>query len=329
MIVRRREFVILLASAGIGWPRVACGQPASRRPLIGFPDGKSQSSGQALTSAFLQGLKELGYEEGRSIDIAYRFADGRDERLPELAEELVGLNPAVIVAPGVNAAVAGRKVTTTIPIVSWALADAQHLGLVESYARPGRNVTGITPYIEGLPAKQMELAREVVPAARKVGLVGNTNDPKAPPQRHELEEAGRSLNVKVIFSELRNLETLDATMQFLAGERVDIVIVLQTAMTLSERQHIAAAAVANRLPTVFGYRENIDAGGLISYGVNLRWCSHRAAAYVDKILRGSMPGDLPLEFPPRLEMAINLRTAKILGLTVPPTLIARADEVIE
>jgi len=327
--MKRREFVILLPGAVLGWARAACGQPISSRPLIAFLDGKSQSSGEGLTNAFQRGLRELGYDEGRNIEVVYRFADGRDERLPALAEELVRLNPAVIVAPGVNAAVAAKNVTAKIPIVSWALADAVHLGLVESFARPGKNITGITPYVEGLPAKQMELARDVVPAATKVGLLGNTTDPKAPPQRHELEEAGQALRVKVVFSELRNSEEIESAMGLLASQRVDVVIILQTALTLSERQRIAASAVANHLPTVFGYRENVDAGGLISYGVNLRWCSHRAATYVDKILRGAVAGDLPLEFPTRLEMTINSRTAKTLGLAIPPALLARADEIIE
>src|SRR5262245_894085 len=204
--MKRREFVNLLGGAavawplaGLGWARTASGQPASGRPLIGFLDGKSQTSGEGLTRSFQQGLRELGYDEGRNIEIVYRFADGRDDRLPALAEELVRLHPAVIVAPGVNAAVATKNVTARIPIVSWALADAIHLNLVESHARPGRNVTGIIPYVEGLPAKQMEIAREVVPAASKVGVLGNTNDPKGPPQRRELEDAGHSLKVKVIF----------------------------------------------------------------------------------------------------------------------------------
>jgi len=194
--MRRRQFITLLWGAAAAWPLMARAQRPSDRPLIGFLDGKSQSSGQGLISAFQQGLHELGYDEGHTIDIVYRFADGRDERLPALAEELVQLKPAVIVAPGVNAAVVAKHATTTIPIVSWALADAIHLGLVASYAHPGGNVTGITPYVDGLPAKQLELAREVVPSTGKVGLLGNMNDPKAPPQRQELEDAAQALNVQ-------------------------------------------------------------------------------------------------------------------------------------
>jgi len=307
---------------------MARAQRPSGRPLIGLLAGARQSSIEGILSAFREGLRELGYDEGRNIDIVSRFADGRDERLPALAEELVRLQPTVIMAPGVNAVVAVQHVTTTIPIVSWALADAVHLGLVASYAHPGGNVTGITPYVDGLPAKQMELARAVVPGAGKVGLLGNMNDPKAPPQRQELEDAARSLAVTVSVPELGTPEDLDGAIRFLASERVEVVIVLQTGMTLSERRHIAALAIAHRLPTVFGYREHVEDGGLISYGVDQRWCSRRAAAYVHKILHGTAPGDLPVEFPTRLQLVVNLKTAKALGLTIPPMLLVQADEVI-
>jgi len=327
--MRRRQFITMLGGAAATWPLTARAQRPSERPLIGLVSGARQSSTQGILSAFREGLRELGYDEGRNIDIVSRFADGRDERLPALAEELVRLQPALIVPPGVNAAVSVEHVTTTIPIVSWALADAVHLGLVASYAHPGGNVTGITPYVDGLPAKQMELARAVVPGAGKVGLLGNMNDPKAPPQRQEIEDAARSLEVTVIVPELRNPEDLDGALRLLAGERVDVVIVLQTTMTLSEGWHIAALAIAHRLPTVFGYRENVDAGGLISYGVDQRWCSRRAAAYVHKILHGTAPGDLPVEFPTKLIMVVNLKTAKALGLTMPPALLFQADEVIK
>jgi putative ABC transport system substrate-binding protein len=308
---------------------MARAQRSNERPLIGLLAGAKQSSIEGILSAFREGLRELGYDEGRNLDIVSHFADSRDERLPALAEELVRLHPALIVAPGVNAVVAVKHVTTTIPIVSWALADAVHLGLVASYAHPGGNVTGITPYVDGLPAKQLELARAVVPGAGKVGLLGNMNDPKAPPQRQELEDAARSLAVTVIVPELHTPEDLDGAMRFLAGERVDVVIVLQTTMTLSERRRIAALALAHRLPTVFGYREHVEDGGLISYGVDQRWCSRRAAAYVHKILQGTAPGDLPVEFPTKLTTVVNLKTAKALGITLPATLLLQADEVLQ
>ena len=326
--MKRRDFVTLLGAA-FAWPREVLGQLAGDRPLIAYFAGGRQLVVADLVNAFREGLKQLGYDEGRNIQIVYRFAEGRVDQLPLLADEVIRLKPAVILAGAVDTASAAKKLTATIPIVSPALADAVHLGLVASYGRPGGNVTGITPYIEGLPEKQMELAREIVPGARKVGLLGNMNDPKAPPQRDELRDAGRKLGAEIVVPDVHNREDIDGAIQALARESVDVVVVLQTTMLLSERGAIARFAATARLPAVYGYRQHVDDGGLISYGVDLRWCFHRAASYVDKILKGSAPHDLPIEFPTRLQMVINLKTAKALGLTVPPTLLARADEVIE
>jgi putative ABC transport system substrate-binding protein len=231
----------------------------------------------------------------------------------------------VIVAGAVDAALVAKKATATVPIVSGALADAEHLGLIASYARPGGNVTGITPYIAGLPAKQIELARELVPSATKIGLLGNMNDPKAPPQRDELKEAARALGLTVVIPDVRGAEGLVEAIR----ERVDVAIVLQTTMLLSLRNRIAPLMATNRVPAVYGYREHVDEGGLISYGVNLGWCWQHLATYVHKILKGAAPADLPVEFPPRLQMVINVKTANVLGITIPPILFARADEVIE
>ncbi len=295
-------------------PIPAQAQRSSERRLIGFLDGKAQAAGQGLTNAFLQGLRELGYEDGRNINIVYRFADGRDERLPALAEEIVRLNPAVILAPGVNAVVAAKKLSDTIPIVSWALADAIHLGLVKSYSRPGGNVTGVMPYVEGLPVKQIELARETIAGAVKIGILGNSNDPKAPPQRKELEDIAQSTKASVVYADALSPDDLPRAFQLLSSERVDVAIVLQTGMTLSERRSIGKLALENRLPTVFGYRENVIDGGLVSYGVDLRWCSHRAASFVGKILGGSASGELPVEFPTKMHLAVNLKTATALKI---------------
>jgi putative ABC transport system substrate-binding protein len=276
-----------------------------------------------------EGLGELGYVDGHNIDIVGRYGNNQTDRLPAVAKEVVDLKPAVIVAGAADTAFAVKQLTSTIPIVSGALADAVHRGLVASYAHPGGNVTGITPYIDGLPAKQMEFAREIVRGARKVGLLGNLNDPKAVPQRQELEKAGRTLEVEVIVPEIRSPEDLDSAIQALANNRVEVIIVLQTSMMLSNRKKIAALLGANRLPAVYGYREHVDAGGLFSYGVDLAWCWRHVATYVDKILKGEAPGDLPVEFPPRVQMVVNLTTAKELGIRIPPPLLARTDEVIE
>jgi putative ABC transport system substrate-binding protein len=242
-------------------------------------------------------MKELGYVEGQHFDIVYRFSEGHQDRLPELAEELVRLAPDVILATAVAAAVPARQATSTIPIVCPALADAVHLGLIASVARPSGNVTGIEPYVAGLPAKQMEIAREIVPATHAVGVLTNLADVKVPPQLKELEEAGGALEIKLVAKDANRPTEVEDALQFLADQKFDVVIVLQSSMLLSQTRQIAESALAKRLPTVYGYREHVVDGGLISYGVDLRWCFHRSAAFVDKILRGSVPRDLPVEFP--------------------------------
>jgi putative tryptophan/tyrosine transport system substrate-binding protein len=222
-----------------------------------------------------------------------------------------------------------RKATSTIPIVCPALADAVHLGLIASEARPGGNVTGIEPYVAGLPAKQMELAREIVAGASKVGLLTDLADPKAPPQVQEQEAAGRAMELTVVTAGARGPDELDNALQTLSNAQVNVVIVLQSTMLISERRRIAQLAMAKRLPTVYGYREHVLDGGLISYGVDLRWCYRRGAYFADKIIKGVRPSDLPVEFPTKMVLSVNLKTASALGLTVPPTLLTRADEVIE
>lgn len=328
--MRRREFLILLSGAAApAWPHAALAQGSTRRPVIGWLSAATPTTNAVFIDAFLDGMRELGHVEGRGFDIVYRFADDHIERLPALAEELVRLKPDVILATASGPAVAAKKATSTIPIVTAALADAVHLGLIASEARPGGNVTGIAPYVTGLPAKQMELAREIVPGAGSVGVLADLNDPKALPQLQELEAAGLALGVNVVAPEVYTPDDLDRAFQSLATQRVDVVIVLQTSMLLSKRRPIAALAAAQRLPAIYGYREHVMDGGLISYGVDLRACFRGAAGYIDKILNGTAAGDLPVEFPSTLQLVINLRTARALGLTIPLILLMRADEVIE
>jgi putative ABC transport system substrate-binding protein len=327
--MRRREFITLIGGAAVLWPHAGLAQALPRRVLIAWLSGGTQTSSVPFTGSFLQGMRELGYVEGRDFDMAYRFSDGLQERLPALADEVVRLNPDIILAAAVGQAVVARNSTSTIPIVCPALADAIHLGLIAGEARPGGNVTGIEPYVAGLPAKQLELAREIVPGASRVALLTDLEDPKAPPQAQELEAAARTLEVKIATADASQPDKIDSALQTLANDRADVVIVLQTSMLLSQSRRIAELALAKRLPTVYGYREHVIAGGLISYGVDLRWCYHRGAYFVDKILHGTAPGDMPVEFPTELVLAINLKTASALGMTVPPTLLARADEVIE
>lgn len=272
-------------------------------------------------------MRSFGYVDGRSFDFVPRYAEGFQDRLTALAQEIVALKPAVIVAAAVNAAVPARAATSAIPIVCPALAAAVQLGLIASEARPGGNVTGIEPYVAGLPAKQMEIAREVAPRARRIGLLTNLHDPKAPPQRKELAEAAKALEMTV--ADVNDPTEIERAMETLASSQVDVVIVLQTGLLLSVGRQIAEFAATKRLPTVYGYREHVLDGGLISYGIDLRWCYRRAAYFVDKILHGTTPGELPVEFPTKMMLSINLKTAKVLGTTVPPALLGVADEVIE
>jgi len=316
----RREFVALLGgAAAMACPLGALAQVSTKRPLVAWLSLGERTASWAFVQSFLQGMRDFGYTEGDNFDFVPRFADGYIERLPPLAQELVQLHPSVILAPASGPAVAAKRATGTIPIVCPALADAVHLGLVASVSRPGGNVTGITPYVDGLPAKQMA----------RVGVLANLSDPKAPPQLHELEAAGRELGVKVVAIDVNVPEELGGAFRAFADHRIDVIVVLQTSMLISERRRIAALAATTRLPAVYGYREHVDDGGLISYGVDLRACFRRGAYYVHKILNGIAPGDLPIEFPTNLELVISLKTAKALGLEISPTLLARADEVIE
>jgi putative tryptophan/tyrosine transport system substrate-binding protein len=326
--MRRREFIRLLGAIAL-WPQAVLAQKSPRRPLIGWLYFHHSDLAVRYTRFLLKGMQEFGQVEGRDFELIYRSADGYVERLPDAAAELVQVNPDIIVAPATIQAVAAKKATDTIPIVVPVLADPVALGLIASDARPGGNVTGIAPYVKGLPAKQLELAREIVPRATSFGLLDDVSDPKAHPQRREIEAAAQGLEIKIVPAEVRTAADVAAAYETLANARVGAVIVEQSNMLVNARKEIAEAETAKRLPTVYGYREHVEAGGLISYGVDLDQCFYRGAYYVDKILKGAKPAELPVEFPTRLTLAVNLKTAKALGITVPPTLLVRADEVIE
>jgi len=332
--MKRRDFVTLIGGAALAdavLPRLANAQGSRPRPLvvwlISFVPKKM--AGVSFFEIFAKGMQERGYVRGRDFDLILRSADGSPERLPTVVHEVVELKPDVIVAVATLEAVAVRKATTTIPIVCPALADAVHLGMIASEARPGGNVTGIEPYIAGLPAKQIELAREIVPGARKIGLLTNLEDPKGPPQATELEAAGKALGLTVVAANASSRNNIEDALQALAGEKVDVTIVLQTNLLILNNEQIAKSSSEKHLVTVYGYRENVVSGGLVSYGVDLRWCYRHAATFVDKILRGTAPGNLPIEFPTGFWLAVNLKTARALGIDMPPSLLARADEVIE
>lgn len=325
--MRRRD---LLALGPLFFlPAAARGQPISPRPLVAWFGSSSLSTASRYIGYLKEGLDEVGYREGRDFDFLSRFAEYKLERLPVIAAEIINLGPTVIVVGATDTAVAAKRATSTIPIVCGALADPIELGLIASYAHPAGNVTGVMPYVDGLPAKQMELAREMVRGATKIGVLGNLNDPKAPPQQRELENAAQLLGIELITPEVNSPEDLAGAVASLVRAAPNVVIVLQTVMLLNQRSRVAELLSANRLAAVYGYREHVDGGGLISYGVDLRWCFHRAGSAVHKILNGAKPAELPVEFPTKLQLVINLKTAKELGIEMPRSLLARADEVIE
>jgi ABC-type uncharacterized transport system substrate-binding protein len=327
--VKRRAFITLLGGAAAAWPRGVLAQVLSRRPLIAVLSAQSSASASRLVSGFAQRLQELGYVAGRDVDIVYRYADGDLARLPALADELVRLTPDVLVAFSTQAAIAASQATAAIPIVAANVTDPVAFGLVASHARPGGNVTGTLATLDTLPEKQLAFAAEVVRGAVKVGMLLNVGFQAHAVQRKGAEGAAAALAIKLMPVEVRLPDDLDAAFQSLARERVDGVLVLQDPMFLTERRRIAMLAIAARLPTIFGFREHVEAGGLMSYGIDLRANYRRAADYVDKILKGTKPRDLPVELPAKFELVVNLKTAKALGIDVPLHLQQLADEVIE
>ena len=274
-------------------------------------------------------MRELGYIEGRDYGFEVRYADGQYDHIPAQMHELVRLKPDIIVSGTMAGVLAAKKLTNTVPIVSETLIDPIGFGVSASQARPGGNVTGVMLTVEDLPTKLLGLALEVVPGANRVGLLVNPTNPTHPGFQRSLELAARVLGVELVASEASTLDDLHASFQRLARERVKIVLILQDTMFLNERKRIALFAVVERLPTIFAFREGVEDGALMSYGTNLRDSWRRIASFVDKILKGAKPADLPIEFPTKLELLINLITAEALGLEIPPTLLARADEVIE
>jgi ABC-type uncharacterized transport system substrate-binding protein len=320
---RRGGLVVDIAVRGV---RPGIGKPPRR---IGVLGGSSSAASAKLTAAFSEGMRAHGYIEGRDFEREFGWTEGRLERLSELAEQMVRSRIDVILAGIVQAAVAANGATKTVPIVCPMLADPMRLGLIKSDARPEGNVTGLRLEVEGLPGKQLELVLDLIPRATNIGLVVNPDNASSLTQRRELEIAVAAKAIKIVSIEARSPEEVDPIFPTFTKERVDAVVVLQDAMFYRERGRLVASAMAARLPTVYGLREYVEDGGLISYGINLPESFRRAADYVVKILKGVKPGDLPVEFPTKLELAINLKAAKSIAREVPPTLLARADEVIE
>jgi putative ABC transport system substrate-binding protein len=328
--MRRRDFIGLLGGAAVSWrPLPAFAQSPSKRPLIAAQVGGSKTVVDRFFGGFSQGMREFGYVEGQDYGFEIRYAEGDVSRIPPQMEELVRLKPDIIVSGTTAGVIAAKKLTDTTPIVCADLTNPIEFGVAASYARPGGNVTGVLLTVEDLPTKLLALALEVVPDANKIGLLIHPSNPIQPVFQRSLEVAAHALGIELAVLEIVSPDDLHAAFQRLAREHVKMVLMLQDFMFLNERKRIALFAMAERLPTMFGFRENVEDGGLMSYGTDLRESWRRTASFVDKILKGAKPGDLPIEFPTKLELLINLTAAKALELTIPPTLLARADEVIE
>ena len=286
-----------------------------------------------LHEAFRQGLRDLGYVAGRNLLIEYRDADGKLERLPGLAAELVALQVDVIVTGGgTPAALAAKHATSTLPVIFPAAADPITDGLVASLARPGRNVTGLSLLAPDLVGKRLEQFKQAVPAANQVAVLWQPGGLGARTEQDTLkgaEVAARTLGMRLLFVEARGVSDLEKAFSDMARARVDALTVLPSPTFLYERRRLVDLAAKHHLPTAFAFREYVDVGGLMSYGPDIADMYRRAASYVDKILKGAQPGDLPIEQPTKFELVINLKTARALGLTIPPSLLQRADQVIE
>jgi len=328
--VRRRELVILLASATACPLAAHAQQQAGKVPRIGYLRATSPSDRPSQLDAFRQGLRELGWSEGQNVVIDYRYAEGRFDRLPNLAADLVRLEVDLIVSEGTQGVTAARNATGTIPIVMTTVRDPVGTGLIASLARPGGNVTGMSGSA-GLEivAKQLELLKETVPEIRRVAILSNPANAYHQLAIKEVNAAARSLGVQLQLLEARGPNEFDGAFAAMAKERVGALLVVSDTIFNNHRERLADLAARSRLPAAYGVRESVEAGGLMSYGASFLDLYRRSAAYVDKILKGAKPADLPVEQPTKLELVINLRTASALGLTVPPALLARADEVIE
>jgi putative ABC transport system substrate-binding protein len=328
----RRAFIGSLAGGLLAAPlSTAAAQPREKVPRVGYlsPGSPSDLARQRRFEAFRQGLRERGYVEGQTIAIEPRWAEGKYARYSALAADLVRLKVDVIVAVGGRATQDAQQATRTIPIVMSVVIDPLGSGLVASLARPGGNVTGLTIMASDVVGKQFEVVKEVVPKVSRVALLWNPANPGSAPQVREAEGAARALGVRLQTLEARDPQEIDSAFAAMTKERAGALVVLSDAILLNQRRQIAELAAKSRLPAVYTLREHAEAGGLMAYGANPLDLERRAATYVDKILKGAKPADLPVEQSTKFELIINLKTAKALGLTMPQSLLQRADQVIE
>ncbi len=326
----RRIFVAALALGVLLAPLAVEGQPQRGRvPRIGFLGPTSPEALQHVVRAFREGLREHGWVEDQNIAIEYRWAEGQIDRFPMLAAELVRMKVDVIVVPSTPAALAAKRATATIPIVMTSGGDPVGSGLVASLARPGGNVTGLSNLAEDLVAKLLELLKAAVPDASRIAILVNPHNRVHSTFTKEADAAARVLNVQLVPLEARAPGEFESAFAAMARERAAATIVLPDPMFVTHRERIVRLSAQGRLPAVYAFREFVDSGGLMSYGANIADNARRSAAYVDKILKGAKPADLPVEQPSKFELVINLKTAKALGLTIPQSVLIRADEVIQ
>jgi putative tryptophan/tyrosine transport system substrate-binding protein len=326
--MKRRAFIALLGGAAVSSPFAARAQQARKLPTIGFLGAASPSIARPWVTAFETRLRELGWIEGRTVAIEYRWAEAQTERYAEIAAEFVALKVDVIVTWASAPVLAAKQATVAIPIVFAAQMDPVGAGVVASLARPGGNVTGLSLQQTDTAGKRLELLREVVPDFSRLAIMANAGAPGAVLEMREIQAIARVLGIEAFTVEIRQAEDISPAVQALKSH-ADALYIATDPLAFTNRIRINALAQDARLPTIYGSREYVDAGGLMSYGPNYTQMFRRAGDYVDKILRGAKPADIPVEQPTKFDLIINLRTANALGLTVPPTLLAQADEVIE
>jgi putative ABC transport system substrate-binding protein len=325
--MRRRDFITLLGGAAAAWPLAAQAQQA--KPLtIGYLGGGGPITQRAWVDVFVQRLRELGWIEGRSVLIEYRWAEGRPDRYADFAAEFVRLKVDVILANGTEPAVAAKQATSVIPIIFPSAGDPVGSRLVASLARPGGNVTGLSNLGPDLATKRLEILREVFPGLRRLAVIANIDYSGTALERKEIDTAAHALGLELVSLPIRRAEDIASVLVGL-NRSADALYTTGDPLMNAQRLRINTFALAARLPTMFPQREFVEAAGLMSYGANFADLNRRAAGYVDKVLRGAKPADLPVEQPTKFELVVNLTTAKALGLTIPETFLARADEVIE
>ena len=323
----RRAFIAAIAGVA-AWPLAAHAQQSGKLPLIGFLGANTASSQRQWTDAFLQRLRELGWIEGRTVAIEYRWAEGRLERSAEIVTELLRLKVDIIVTHSAELVLAAKRKTAVIPIIFPAAADPVGTGLVASLTRPSGNATGLSLQATDVAGKRVEILREVLPGLRRLGIVANIDAPAAVLEMRDAQAAASTVGLATATFEIQRTNDIASAIDALK-DRAEALYVVNDPLLTTNRNRLAILAVGARLPTMHGFREYVEAGGLVSYGANFPALFRRGAEYVDKILRGAKPADLPVEQPTKFDLVINQITAKALGLTIPPTLLARADEVIE